>query len=71
MAVPRAVIALAAGLLRPGGRLVMEHADIQRAEALGGDLDHGGWDDVADHDDLAGRPRYVVARRVGTGELAG
>jgi release factor glutamine methyltransferase len=45
----------------------MEHADVQRAEALAAIADHGGWDDVADHDDLAGRPRYLVATRIGSG----
>jgi release factor glutamine methyltransferase len=24
---------------------------------------HGGWTDVEDHADLAGRPRYTTARR--------
>jgi release factor glutamine methyltransferase len=65
LAVPRAVIVLAARLLRPGGWLVMEHADVQRAGSLAAMADHGGWDDVVDHDDLAGRPRYLVARRAG------
>jgi release factor glutamine methyltransferase len=62
LAVPRAVIALAAGLLRPGGLLVVEHADVQGDRLLAA-LDDARWSDAADHRDLAGRPRYVTARR--------
>lgn len=63
LAVPLAVAARAAALLRPGGVLVMEHADTQ-----GQSLPHalratGAWVDVADHADLTGRPRAVVAVR--------
>ena len=60
--VPRGVVAAAAGLLVPGGLLVMEHADGQgpatRALVAG-----PGWDDVRTVDDLTGRPRALVARR--------
>jgi release factor glutamine methyltransferase len=65
LAVPRAVIGVAAWLLRPGGWFVMEHADVQRAAVLDAVAQHGGWTDIADHDDLAGRPRYLLARRGG------
>jgi release factor glutamine methyltransferase len=60
--VPRAVARRAAGLLRAGGLFVMEHADVQgtAATALLVDAD---WVEVADHRDLAGRDRYVTARR--------
>ena len=71
LAVPRAVIALAARLLRPGGRFVMEHADVQRAEVLRAVADHGGWAGATDHDDLAGRPRYLVASWIGPAREAG
>jgi release factor glutamine methyltransferase len=64
LAVPRAVIALAAELLRPGGLLVMEHADVQRPEVVAAVAAQPGWTEVADHDDLAGRPRYLMARRL-------
>lgn len=49
-------------LLRPGGRLVIEHSDRQgtTAPAL---LQAQGWNEVADHRDLAGRDRFVTARR--------
>jgi release factor glutamine methyltransferase len=64
LAVPLAVAARAAVLLRPGGRLVMEHADVQgetlpRALAAAGE-----WAEVADHPDLSGRPRATTAVRV-------
>jgi release factor glutamine methyltransferase len=65
LAVPRAVIELAARLVRPGGWLVMEHADSQGADAVAAVSAAGGWYDVTDHTDLAGRPRYVTARRAG------
>jgi release factor glutamine methyltransferase len=62
LAVPRGVVAAAAGLLRPGGLLVMEHADTQgpgtRALVAG-----PGWRDVRTADDLTGRARALVARR--------
>src|SRR6185369_6435918 len=50
LAVPRAVLALAAHLLRPDGRLVMEHADVQRAAVLAAVAAQGGWTEIADHD---------------------
>jgi release factor glutamine methyltransferase len=63
LAVPLAVAARAAVLLRPGGTLVMEHADTQ-GESLPAALQRTGcWRDVVDHADLTGRPRATVARR--------
>ena len=49
-------------LLKPGGLLVVEHSDRQgrTAPALLEGL--GGWTEVADHQDQAGRDRYVTAR---------
>ena len=59
--VPRRVAAVAAVLLRPGGRFVMEHAEVQ-GDAL---VDHltrdGRWGDVRDRADHTGRPRFVEA----------
>jgi release factor glutamine methyltransferase len=70
LAVPLAVAARAAVLLRPGGVLVMEHADAQ-GESLPAALRAAGeWDEVADHPDLAGRPRTTVARRLPGGRPA-
>jgi release factor glutamine methyltransferase len=57
------VVARAAELLRSGGVLALEHDDShERAvrELLSAD---GGWRDIADHRDLAGRPRYATAVR--------
>ena len=51
-------------LLRPGGLLVMEHADTQ-GNSLPDALIDQGWVDVQDHDDLTGRPRAVTARKPG------
>ncbi len=52
----------AATLLRPGGQLGAEHADAQGASAPAVFAGAGRWRDVADHADLAGRPRFVTAR---------
>ena len=63
LAVPLAVARRAAALLRPGGLLVLEHADTQ-GETLPDRLQRTAvWDDVRDHDDLTGRPRFVTATR--------
>lgn len=61
--IPLAVAARAADLLRAGGLLVMEHADTQGETLPGGLRRTGRWEQVRDHLDLAGRPRYVTARR--------
>ncbi len=59
----RVVDGVAARLLRPGGLLVVEHADAQ-GESVPELLRAGaGWRDVRDHLDLAGRPRFATARR--------
>lgn len=63
LAVPRQVLAAAARLLRPGGLLVVEHADVQQDALLRAVRSSGLWDDVAGHRDLTGRPRYLTARR--------
>lgn len=63
LAIPVQVAARAAYLLRPGGVLVMEHADSQ-GESLPAALRATGlWRDVVDHADLAGRPRTTTANR--------
>jgi release factor glutamine methyltransferase len=61
--IPLEVAARGAFLLRSGGLFVMEHADVQGdllSAALGAT---GLWQDIADHEDLNGRPRAVTARR--------
>ncbi len=52
----------AALLLRPGGVVGAEHADVQGESAPAVFAGSGRWIDVRDHDDLAGRARYVTAR---------
>ncbi len=52
----------AAALLRPGGVVGFEHADVQGESAPAVFTATGRWADVRDHADLAGRPRYPTAR---------
>lgn len=61
--VPRAVISWASRLLRPGGVLIMEHADVQGAAARDVAAQIGGFDHVSTAPDLTGRDRFLVARR--------
>jgi release factor glutamine methyltransferase len=62
LAVPRAVVAAAARLLRPGGVLLMEHGELQgaatRAFAAGPE-----WAGARTERDLTGRDRALVAVR--------
>lgn len=62
--VPRGVTRAAARLLAPGGLYVMEHAEVQARSARDMVAAVGGFEDVRTVDDLTGRPRMVVARRV-------
>lgn len=61
--VPRAVLRAAARLLRTGGLLVMEHAEVQDAAARADALATGAFEQIESRDDLTGRPRMLVARR--------
>ncbi|SEO91345.1 peptide chain release factor N(5)-glutamine methyltransferase [Trujillonella endophytica] len=65
--VVRGLLGTAARLLRTGGALGIEHADQQGTALPALVRAHGGWDDVADHPDLAGRPRFTTARRAAAG----
>jgi release factor glutamine methyltransferase len=59
----RGVVGAAGRLLRAGGWLVVEHADVQ-GESVPALVAAGGrWADVMDHHDLAGRDRFCTARR--------
>jgi release factor glutamine methyltransferase len=60
--VVRLVEQAARRLLKPGGLLVVEHSDRQGRSAPALLEAAGGWSEVADHQDLAGRDRYVTAR---------
>jgi release factor glutamine methyltransferase len=53
---------VAARLLRPGGVVGAEHADVQGEAAPAVFVGSGRWADVRDHRDLAGRPRYLTVR---------
>ncbi|GAB7190432.1 peptide chain release factor N(5)-glutamine methyltransferase [Kineococcus sp. NUM-3379] len=64
LAVPRRVVATAARLLRPGGFLVVEHAEVQE-DAARRMLAGPAWTAVQGHRDLTGRPRATSARRAG------
>jgi len=61
--VVRGLLVTAARLLRPGGRLGIEHADAQGTALPALVRASGPWTEVADHPDLAGRPRFTTARR--------
>jgi release factor glutamine methyltransferase len=63
LAVPLAVAARAAVLLREEGVLVMEHADSQGRSLPAALRAAGEWVEVIDHADLSGRPRTTVAVR--------
>ena len=58
----RIIITEALEWLAPEGVLVCEHADTQREAALA-TASGAGFTDVVDLNDLAGRPRVLVARR--------
>lgn len=60
----RAVERRAADALVPGGLVAVEHADVQGQSAPGVFRSAGRWRAVADHPDLAGRDRFLTARRV-------
>ena len=53
---------VAARLLRAGGVVGAEHADVQGESAPAVFRGAGRWAAVRDHRDLAGRPRYLTAR---------
>ncbi|KGN34901.1 methylase [Knoellia sinensis KCTC 19936] len=63
LAIPRLIAARAAGLLRAGGVLVMEHADSQGESLPAALRATGSWSHVEDRVDLNGRPRATVALR--------
>jgi release factor glutamine methyltransferase len=48
-------------LLKPGGLVVVEHSDRQGTTAPAV-FEQNGWLEVADHQDLTGRDRFVTAR---------
>ncbi len=58
----RVVERRAAMLLRPGGWVGVEHADVQGESAPAVFAATGRWEQVRDHEDLTGRARFVTAR---------
>lgn len=58
----RALIADALRVVRPEGWLMLE-LDATRADTAARLAEAAGWSDVAVHDDLYGRARYLIARR--------
>ncbi len=60
--IPRAVIATAARLLRPGGTFMMEHAQGQQ-DSLARHLALGRWTAVRGHQDLNELPRFIEAQQ--------
>ncbi|NNG18917.1 peptide chain release factor N(5)-glutamine methyltransferase [Naumannella sp. ID2617S] len=59
----RVLAVRAALLLRPGGLVCAEHAEVQQHSAPRVFVEHGDFEQVRDHRDLTGRPRFVTARR--------
>jgi release factor glutamine methyltransferase len=57
----RVLETVAARLLRSGGVVGAEHADVQGESAPAVFRAAGRWLDVRDHPDLAGRPRFLTA----------
>jgi release factor glutamine methyltransferase len=67
MMVIEPIVALAARLLYPGGRIAVEHDDTTAAQTIAVFEATGMFGEVASHRDLAGRPRFVTAVRKGQG----
>ena len=65
LSVPRAIIDEAARLVRVGGVLIMEHGDAQGAALRQYVESLEWWDGAHTRQDLTGRDRMLVARRVG------
>ncbi len=65
----KVVARVAARLLRPGGWVCAEHAEVQSESVVGVFAGVGAFTQVADHTDYNDRPRYVTAVRAA--KLAG
>lgn len=64
LSVIRPMVEVIARVLRPGGRVGVEHDDSHAAGVVGAFAAAGVFDEITSHADLAGRPRFVTARRV-------
>jgi release factor glutamine methyltransferase len=68
MAVIAAVVSLAGRWLRPGGQFAVEHDETTSSETVELVRGTGLFVDIVARQDLAGRPRFVTARRRGAYE---
>ncbi|MBF6172386.1 peptide chain release factor N(5)-glutamine methyltransferase [Nocardia blacklockiae] len=66
LAVIRPMIGTIARLLRADGVTAVEHDDSNGSDTAALFAAHGGFTAIAEHPDLAGKPRFVAARRVAT-----
>jgi release factor glutamine methyltransferase len=58
----RVLTRVAARLLRPGGRVAVEHAEVQAESVPALFAGYGSYEQIRDHQDLSGRPRFTTAR---------
>ncbi|MEV6101638.1 peptide chain release factor N(5)-glutamine methyltransferase [Nocardia sp. NPDC051981] len=63
LSVIRPMTATIARLLREDGTVAVEHDDTNGSGVVALFAAHGGFTDIVEHPDLAGKPRFVVARR--------
>ena len=64
LAATEVVARVAAQLLRSGGAVASEHAEVQAQSAPDVFVHEGSFDEVRDHLDLTGRARFATARRI-------
>lgn len=60
----RVLTRVAARLLRPGGWVGVEHAEVQAQSVPALFSGYGSYDQIRDNRDLSGRPRFTTARRI-------
>jgi release factor glutamine methyltransferase len=58
----RILTRVAARLLRPGGWVAVEHAEVQAESVPALFAEYGSYEQIRDHRDLSGRPRFTTAR---------
>lgn len=68
--VPRCIMDQARRALRPGGHLLMEHADLQGIATRAALHEVGGFDEITTLPDLTGRDRVLSGRRTTAGRTA-
>jgi release factor glutamine methyltransferase len=68
MTVIQPIVRLAARWLRPGGLFAVEHDDTTSSQTVELIKGTGFFEDVRPRNDLAGRPRFVTARRSGAND---